>query len=83
MHKCELEMGRQGGRGRGCLKGDAAVSHTWLPPLVANHPLVLPPSRIESVAMKQYEADLRAAEAATGRWTWDVSSGYYYNAQHG
>ena len=33
--------------------------------------------------MKQYEADLRAAEAATGRWTWDVSSGYYYNAQHG
>jgi len=41
------------------------------------------PFRIDNAAMKQYTADLRAAEAETGRWTWDPASGYYYNAQHG
>ena len=39
--------------------------------------------RIDRAAMKQYEADLRAAEAESGRWSWDPASGYYYNAQHG
>ncbi|GAX84401.1 hypothetical protein CEUSTIGMA_g11823.t1 [Chlamydomonas eustigma] len=40
-------------------------------------------SKIQDKAMKQYEEDLRAAEAQTGRWKWDESSQYYYNTQYG
>lgn len=37
---------------------------------------------IEAAARKQFEADQAAAEAQAGKWVWNESSGYYYNAMY-